>query len=498
MAQTASATAGDSSSDLPASLLRLMGVITLGALMVQLDATMTNVAYNTLLKEFHTSLLTIQWVGSAYLLAMATVIPLTGWALERYGARAVWIVCVALFLVGSMLCGVAWSAGSLIGFRIVQGLGGGMLLPLGTAILAQAAGPERVGRVMAAVGVPAVLAPILGPLLGGVLVSDLDWRWIFYVNAPICLVAILLSTRSVPNSRRPGGSRLDILGLSLLSPGCALVVYGLTEAGHYVSFTDWHSYTPLACGVFLLVIFVLHALRLRTEPIIDLHLFRAIRTFTAGTAVMFVGTTALFGAVALLPLYYQQLRGYSALHAGLLLIPQGVGMAVALQVAGALTDRIAPRPIVLFGLVLTGVSTWYYTGLSGDTSVLMISVMLAIGGAGLGAVMVPAMAITVRGLGRDTIPRATTASRILMQLGGSFGAAVVLIVLQTQITEKAKAGHMSPDQLGAAFGHTFWWILAFAVAALIPAALTPGTRPKRPDPAQAAAREAVPSAEGLR
>jgi hypothetical protein len=153
---------------------------------------------------------------------------------------------------------------------------------------------------------------------------------------------------------------------------------------------------------------------------------------------------------------------------------------------------------VLFGLVLTGVSTWYYTGLSGDTSVLMISIMLAIGGAGLGAVMVPAMAITVRGLGRDMIPRATTASRILMQLGGSFGAAVVLIVLQTQITEKAKAGQMSPDQLGAAFGHTFWWILAFAVAALIPAALTPGTKPKRPDPAQAAARQAAPPAEGLR
>jgi EmrB/QacA subfamily drug resistance transporter len=479
MAQTTPAAPANARTRLPAPLIKLMAVVMLGALMVQLDATMTNVAYSTLLREFHTPLLTIQWISSAYLLAMATVIPLTAWALDRYGARAVWIVCIALFLGGSMLCGVAWSAGSLIAMRVVQGLGGGMLLPLGTTILAQAAGPERLGRVMAAVGVPTVLAPALGPLLGGALVTDLNWRWIFYINVPICLVAILLSVRSIPSARRAGGSRLDVFGLALLSPGCALIVFGLTEAGHYVSFTDWHAFTPLAGGLFLLLVFGLHATRTRTEPIIDLRLFRAVRTFTAGSGVMFVGTTALFGAVALVPLYYQQVRGYTALHAGLLLIPQGLGMGVALQVGGALTDRIAPRPIVLTGLVLTGVSTFYYTSLNAHSSVLMISIMLAMVGLGLGTVMVPVMAIVVRGLARDMVPRAATASRILMQLGGSFGAAVVTIVLQTQFTDSAKSGRLGPDALAGAFGHTFWWILAFAVAAFIPAVFIPGTAPQR-------------------
>nr|UPI48950.1 export protein [Micromonospora sp.] len=484
-AEAEAAATGDNR--LPPALVKLMVVITLGALMVQLDATMTNVAYNTLLKEFDVSLLTVQWVGSAYLLAMATVIPLTGWTMDRYGARAVWITCLALFLLGSVLCGAAWSAGSLIAFRVVQGLGGGLLLPLGTAVLAQAAGPQRLGRVMAAVGIPAVLAPILGPVLGGVLVSDLNWRWIFFVNVPICLLAIALSVRSVPAAKRPDTRRLDVLGLALLSPACAIIVYGFTSAGRYVSFADWHAYVPLTAGVLLLVVFAVHVLRTKTEPIIDLRLFKQVRTFTAGTAVLFVGTTALFGAVALLPLYYQQLRGYSALEAGLLLVPQGIGMGAALHVAGKLTDRIAPRPITLVGLLLTAVSTYVYTNLGPHTSLWLISVMLMVGGAGLGAVTVPSMAITVRGLPREMIPRATTASRILMQLGGSFGAAVVLIVLQSRLTTHAEAGHgqITPAGMADSFDVTFWWVLAFAVAAALPAALLPGKPPARPNPVPA-------------
>ncbi|TYB45406.1 MDR family MFS transporter [Actinomadura chibensis] len=484
-AETPTARADDTR--LPPALVKLMVVITLGALMVQLDATMTNVAYNTLLKEFDVSLLTVQWVGSGYLLAMATVIPLTGWAMDRFGARSVWITCLALFLLGSVLCGVAWSAHSLIAFRIVQGLGGGLLLPLGTAVLAQAAGPRRLGRAMAAVGIPAVLAPILGPVLGGVLVSDLNWRWIFFVNVPICLLAIALSTRSIPAERRPDTRRLDVLGVALLSPACAVIVYGFTAAGRYVSFADWHAYTPLAIGVVLLLVFAFHVLRTKTEPIIDLRLFKAVRTFTAGTAVLFVGTTALFGAVALLPLYYQQLRGYSALEAGLLLVPQGIGMGLALHFAGKLTDKIAPRPITLFGLLLTAVSTYVYTNLGPHTSLWLISIMLVVGGAGLGAVTVPSMAITVRGLPREMIPRATTASRILMQLGGSFGAAVVLIVLQSRLTTHAEAGHgrITPQGMADSFGVTFWWVLAFALAAVIPALLLPGKPPSRTAPSAA-------------
>src|SRR5215468_4829111 len=185
-------------------LVKLALTVMLGAVMVALDATMVNVALDTLARDFATSVATIQWISTAYLLALAMVIPVTGWAVERFGARPMWIVSITLFAAGSMLCGLAWSAGSLIVFRVVQGLGGGMILPLMQTILAQAAGPQRLTRVMAAIGVPAMLAPVFGPMLGGLIVSDASWRLIFYVNLPICLLALLATRRvRMPDTKRP-------------------------------------------------------------------------------------------------------------------------------------------------------------------------------------------------------------------------------------------------------------------------------------------------------
>src|SRR5262249_52696634 len=176
---------------LPRELVRLALTVMLGGVMVGLDATMTNVAINTLARDFDTSLATIQWISTGYLLALAMVIPLSAWSAERFGARATWIASITLFTVGSLLCGVAWSAGSLIAFRVLQGLGGGMIVPLIQTILARAAGPAQLPRVIAVIGVPAMLAPVLGPALGGLLVSHASWRLIFFINIPICAAALL-------------------------------------------------------------------------------------------------------------------------------------------------------------------------------------------------------------------------------------------------------------------------------------------------------------------
>jgi EmrB/QacA subfamily drug resistance transporter len=240
-----------------------------------------------------------------------------------------------------MLCGLAWSAGSLIGFRIVQGLGGGMIVPLMQTILAQAAGPARLGRVMAVIGVPAMLAPVFGPVLGGLIVSDASWRLLFYINLPICLVALLASRRvAMPDTKRAAASRLDLLGLTLLSPALAAIVYGLSQAGTRGSFSDGRVLVPIAVGAALLLGFAVHALRTRIEPIIDLRLFRA-RSFSGSSAVVFFFSMAMLGTALLVPLYYQQVRGEDALHAGLLLAPQGLGMGFALVLAGRLTDKLA-------------------------------------------------------------------------------------------------------------------------------------------------------------
>ncbi|MEU8263776.1 DHA2 family efflux MFS transporter permease subunit [Micromonospora sp. NPDC048999] len=480
MDQTVQPTPPAPTPGIPPALLKLVGVIMLGALAVQLDATMTNVAVNTLLREFDAPLSTIQWVGTGYLLALTTMIPLTGWAADRFGTRALWTVSLAGFLVGSLLSGLAWSAGSLIAFRIVQGVGGGMLVPLAQTILAQAAGPERLGRVMAAIGIPAMLGPVLGPVLGGLIVTDLNWRWIFFVNVPVCLVGMLLARRVMPDARPAHGAPLDRLGLVLLPPGCAAVVYGLAEAGRHGRFDNLAVLVALSLGVALLAGFTLHALRTRGEPLIDLRLLTE-RTFTACVAVVFLSGIALFGAIILLPIYQQQVRGASPLHAGLLLAPQGVGMALGLIIAGRLTDRLGPRPIVLAGLAVAAAGTATYTQVGTNTSQLLLAAALAVSGVGMGVTIVPVLASPYRGLPKLAIPRATSAIRIFQQLGGAFGGAVLAVVVQRQLADHG------PAATAAAFGATFWWVLGFTLLAVLPALLLPASRP----PTQVRAGEAA-------
>ncbi|HEY7076136.1 MAG TPA: DHA2 family efflux MFS transporter permease subunit [Solirubrobacteraceae bacterium] len=449
---------------LPPELLKLAGILLVGAVAVQLDATIVSVALATLARDFAAPLSTIQWVSTAYLLALGMVIPLAGWSVDRFGAKRMWMLSIVLFGAGSALCGAAWSAGSLIAFRAVQGAGGGLLIPLMQAILAQAAGPRRLGRLMAAVAVPALVAPIVGPVIGGAILNGLSWRWIFFLNVPVCALALGLAWRGMADARERADQRLDVLGLALLSPALAAIVYGFSEAGTRNGFGGPHVLVPLALGVALLVAFVVHALRTRGEPLIDVLLFR-VRSFTASAGLMFLGGLSIFGSMLLLPLYYQQARGDSPLAAGLALAPQGVGMMIALAVAGRLADRIAPRPIVLVGMALATLGTIPYALVGPGTSELALAAALVLRGAGLGAVLVPAMTAGYRDLSPEAIPRATSAVRSVQQVGASFGTAVLAVILQ-----HAAAGHALP----AAFGQAFWWALGFTVLTLVPALLLPG------------------------
>ena len=474
-------------------ILVIGGVVVLGAIMSILDATIVNVAIPTLGRDFHTSVSTIQWVLTGYLLAFASVIPLTGWASQRFGAKRVWMTSLLLFMAASALAGTAWSIDSLIAFRVLQGLGGGLIMPVGQTIIAQAAGPERMGRVMSIVGVPMLLGPVLGPVAGGAIVDQVSWRWIFFVNLPVGVAALVAAQRLLPEAKPHGGARLDALGLALLSPGLAVFVYGMSEAGTRGGFLNGTTIVAAAAGVMLVALFVAHARRRGREALIDVSLFLRRGFATAAAANLLLGI-ALFGALILLPLYYQLVRGESPLATGMLLVPQGVGAAVAMPLAGWLTDRVGARLVIPVGVVVGLAGTAAFTQVGAGTSYAVLAAALFVIGVGLGSTIMPSMAVAYQTVSREQIAQATSALNVIQRVAASIGTALLAVVLQREIAasvpglhdgiraigalSKSERSHAAAE-LASAFGTTFAVALALLATALVPALLLPRPRGER-------------------
>jgi EmrB/QacA subfamily drug resistance transporter len=458
-------------------------VVIVGVIMSILDTTIVNVALEVLARELDASLNTIQWVSTGYLLALAVVIPLTGWMSERFGAKRIYMVSVGLFGLGSALCGLAWSAESLIAFRVLQGAGGGMIMPVGMSMMAQAAGPHRVGRVMAVVGVPMLLGPIFGPVIGGLLVDNVSWRWIFFVNLPVVVLALVLAQRLLhADHGRADAGRLDLLGFLLLSPGLAAIVFGLSQSESHGGFTAPIVWGPIVAGVLLVAAFTRHALHTQ-RPLIDMRLFRE-PVFSAAAATTLLVGAALFGAMILMPLYYQVVRGEDALTAGLLMAPQGIGAALAMPVAGRLTDRVGGGRVAVVGLIFATVGTLPWVFVSGTSSYALLGGILVLRGIGIGCTMMPSMAAAYAVLSGPQVPRATSALNVIQRVGGSLGTALLVVVLQGNVKDVLGAGGQGQETLqrmpeaarqrvaeplAQAFGQTFWWAVAMTTVALVPA-----------------------------
>src|SRR5271170_6891013 len=461
-------------------LVKLIVILLAGAIPALLDTSIVNVAVDTIGRDLHATVPEIQWVITGYLLSFAMVIPLSGWALSRFGGRAVWTFSLALFLAGSIACGAAWNIDSLIAFRVVQGIGGGLMTPLITTLLVQAVGTAQMGRLMSAISLPIVVVPIFGPVIAGLIITNISWRWIFYVNVPICLAGLVLAWRQLPASRpQGGGSRIDLVGLVLLPPALVALLYGLAEVSSDGGFGHAGVIIPLSAGLVLLAAYCVHALRTSATPMVDLKLFR-LRGFTGASTLLFLAGLSIYGAMLLLPLYFQQVRHDSALAAGLLMVPQGIGSIAPRTLAGRLTDSIGPRLVVLAGVALAAVGTIPFALAGLHTSYWLLGAALVVRGAGLGLATIAVMAGAFGGLSREQVPHASSAIRILQFVGGSFGAAVlVALILDRQAAAHAAAGAAG---LATAYAHTFWWCTGFTALALIPALLLAG----RPKPAKAA------------
>lgn len=470
---TAATTAAEERLD--PKLRKLTWILVLGAIAPALDTTIVNVALAALGRGFHTSVSASQWAITGYLLAAGTAMPVTRWATERFGAKRTWLCSLSLFMLGSASAGVSWDVTSLIIFRLVQGAAAGLMLPIVTTLLVQAAGPRRLGRLMGMATLPLVVVPVLGPVVGGLIVNNLSWRWIFYVNVPICLAALLLAWRVLPSTQPQHDRRhLDLLGLGLLSPALALIIYGLSRANARGGFAGRDSLVPLAAGVLLGCAFVVHALGKKEGPIVNLRVFR-VHSYAASVTVFALAGLSLYGPLLLLALYYQQVQGKSALVAGLLLAPQGIGSLLPRTIAGKLTDRIGPRVVVVTSLVLTVVGTIAFTQAGPNTSEWLLAASLVVRGAGLAGATIAVMAGAFQGVPADDVPDASTTTRIVQQVGGSFGAAVLAVILAHGfVTHGASAAAR-----GAAFDTAFWWAIGFSVLALLPAFLLPSTVKRR-------------------
>jgi EmrB/QacA subfamily drug resistance transporter len=459
-----------------------------------LDTTIVAVALDVLGRDFKVSIATIQWVTTGYLLALAMVIPVTGWAVDRFGPKRMWTISIVLFMAGSILCGLAWSAPALIAFRVLQGLGGGMILPVGQSIVTRAAGPRRIGRVMSVIGVPTVLGPVLGPVVGGLIVSNTSWRWIFYVNVPIGIVALALSSRWLPKDGERKKHSFDLLGFLLLSPGLTLFVYALSEVGSSGGFSSPAVIISFVASVILITAFIWNGLRNRdsSKTLLDLRLFR-LRSYAIANISILVLGAMLFGSMFLLPLYYQVARGQSALMAGLLMAPQGLGAALVMRRAGTVTDRSGPRRVAPAGVVLLIIASLPFAFVTSHTSEALLAVTLFVRGIGLGLSMMPMVAAGYTELSQRDVPRASTTINISRQVGGSIATALLAVVLQRRIESSvpgarsglslASVAHVPTQisgELGTAFASTFWWVVGIAALLLIPTCFLPHRAADRP------------------
>jgi EmrB/QacA subfamily drug resistance transporter len=440
---------------------RISAVVVIGSIMSILDTTIVNVALATLSRELHASISEIQWVVTGYMLSLAAVIPVTGWAARRFGAKQVYIVSLVLFTAGSALCGLATDTTQLIIFRVLQGVGGGMILPVGQLMLAEAAGPKRMGRVMSVVAVPMMLAPILGPTLGGLIVQNMSWRWIFYVNVPIGVIGVIAALKVLPKVERGAAERLDTRGLLMMATGLPLLTYGLAEVGVTGGFSSPKVIVPFVVGVALVGLFVRHALRV-PNPLLDMRLYKRA-TFSSASFAMFCLGAALFGGMILLPLYWQTVRLETVVVTGLLTAPQGLGAAFAMPIAGKLTDRIGGGPVALFGVTLCTVATIPFALIGAHTSILWLSAAMFVRGIGIGFGFMPAMAAAFASLERSQLSSATPQLNVLQRVGGSIGTALLAVVLQ-----RALIGAHGLSGAAHAYGTAFLASAALSALAIIP------------------------------
>ncbi len=406
-------------------------VFVFGLFMEMLDMTITNVALPVLATTFHASTTGIEWIITGYLLSLAVVIPLSGWAGDRFGTKRTFLFALITFTSASLLCSFAWSIDSLVAFRVLQGVGGGMLTPVGTAMMFRAFPQSERARVSALITIPAIVAPASGPIIGGYLVEYHSWQSIFWINIPVGMLALAVSGLFLKEHREPSAGRLDIPGFVFGSTGLAMMVYALSEAGSR-GFGNLVVSGFGGLGVALLGAFIVTELR-SEQPMIDIRLFR-YRLFTAGNGVLFFSSAAFGGFMFLLPLLLQAERGLSPLQSGLTTFPQALGVMLTATLSGRLYNTVGPRRLMVAGMTLSAIATLAFILVDANTNDWAIRAMMLVRGGAFGLALVPMQAATFAEVSSKETGHASAAFSVIRQVASSFGVALIATILTARLT----------------------------------------------------------------
>jgi len=451
-----------SSASIGAILAPLVAII-VGLFMVILDGTAVNVAIPKLQADFGSSLSLVQWTVTGYALAQAAVIPLAGWLSDRFGAKRIFLISVALFTIGSVLCALANSAEMLILFRVLQGLGGGVVMPISMAFVYRIAPPDKVGAVMGMMGIPILLAPALGPVLAGWLVDYVSWNWIFLINLPIGVIAVILGIRTLPNIERQSVASLDLLGIILAPLAFAALSYGVTEGAS--SWTSTKTLVGIIVGAAALILFIIVELT-RKSPLLELRVFRS-SNFTRGILVQWVSQFALFGTFFLVPLFLQQAHGYSAFKTGLIMLPQAIASGVFMPIGGKLSDRFGARPLVLSGMVFVVIAAILLSNISANDGYVMVMLPLVLLGAGMGLFMMPLNTHLIQSAPQNLVGRVTSLTNAAQQVVSSLAIATLTTISGNKMKDlliEAKKQAPGVEEWTSAFSYTFFILIFIAVA----------------------------------
>lgn len=403
-----------------------MCVVILGVFMSNLNTSVVNLSTSKMMQTFGVSLDQIQWVVSAYTLTLGVTIPSTGYLSERFGFKKVFIIALMLFTTGSLMCGISWNLMSIVASRVIQGLGGAFIISLGMTILMTTFDKSEMGMAVSIMGICVMAAPALGPTLGGYIIENFSWRFVFFINIPVGIVSIIMAKLILQESEHRLSKKFDLLGLLTSTTGMVCILYVLGKSD--IDWNDIRNVMIMITGCYSLLIFIVNEI-LIAEPMLNLRLLKNY-TFCMSNIIMNVALLALYGGVFLMPVFLQQIKGLSPMQTGLILFPEAIATAVAMVLYGKFGNKLDTRIFAIFALILIGLNSYNMSKITLETSNTAITLLLMIRGLGVGFLMAPVQTIGFSGLPKAAMSNASALLNTVKQVGTSVGITIITSIMQ--------------------------------------------------------------------